>query len=240
MGSHDDTQDMGAMERMGSLMTTKASAIKHKLANSKDDFGSDYTIDPSDTSGIIKDWPAAPRKVAEKLIDNYGEPNEATPTKMFWYNQGNFTRIVLTKDEIVHNFPTAHTDFLSQYIKYKVPAEKASELAAFDGSVLIDRTAGEVGARCDHEAYNILTLNLVHEIVQGIKTVEQARKLYAETAAAFTMGRPAPYAEKLLFELPAEDTTDPDEGEIGGAMANQSGEKIKDAVSDPDERQPSA
>ncbi len=240
MGSHDDTQDMGAMERMGSLMTSKASAIKHKLSNAKDDYGSDYSVDPSEVVELIKDWPAAPKKVAEKLIDNYGEPNEATPTKMFWYNTGSFTRIILTKDEIIHNFPTPHTDFLTEYIKYKVPADKAAELVEFDGSVFIDRTAGEVGARCDHEAYNILTLNLVHEIVQGEKTVEEARKLYAETAAAFTMGRPAPYAEKLLFELPTEDTTDPDTRVIGGAMANQTGEKMKDAVSDPDERQPSA
>lgn len=39
-----------------------------------------------------------------------------------------------------------------------------SELVRFDGSVIIDRTAGEVAARCDMEAMNILTLNLVHDI----------------------------------------------------------------------------
>jgi hypothetical protein len=61
--------------------------------------------------------------------------------------------------------------------------------------------------------------------------VEDARRFYAETAAAFVMGRPAPYAEGLLFE-PAEAGTaaDPDESVIGGAMAHQLGEKIKDAL----------
>jgi hypothetical protein len=67
---------------------------------------------------------------------------------------------VLTADEIVHNFPTAHTDYLTQYVGYRVPREKVSDLVAFDGSLLVDRTAGEIGARCDHEAYNTLTLNL--------------------------------------------------------------------------------
>ncbi len=136
----------------------------------------------------------------------------------------------LTADEVVHNFPTTHTDYLTQYVDYPVPVEKASELIAFDGSVLIDRTSGELGARCDHEAYNTLTLNLAVEIINGTRTVDDARRFYAETAAAFVMGRPAPYAEGLLFEPASEGAADPDESVIAGAMASQVGEKIKDAL----------
>ncbi len=81
--------------------------------------------------------------------------------------------MVLTADEVVHNFPTPHTDFLTQYVDYPVPAAKASDLLAFDGSVILDRTAGQVGARCDHEAYNTLTLNLAGEIIEGRRTVAE-------------------------------------------------------------------
>jgi hypothetical protein len=45
------------------------------------------------------------------------------------------------------HFPTAHTDFLTQYIDYRVPVDRFDDLAAFDGSCLADRTAGEAAAR---------------------------------------------------------------------------------------------
>ncbi len=92
----------------------------------------------------------------------------------------------------------------------------------------MDRTAGQIGARCDHEAYNTLTLNLAVEILQGRRSVEDARRFFGETAAAFAMGRPAPYAEGLLFDPPNEDTADPDEAIIKSAMAHQTVEKAKD------------
>jgi hypothetical protein len=37
----------------------------------------------------------------------------------------------------------------------------------FDGSILVDRTRGEVAARCDSEAANVLGLNMVQELVMG-------------------------------------------------------------------------
>jgi hypothetical protein len=39
-------------------------------------------------------------------------------------------------------------------IDYPVPVDKADELTRYDGSCLVDRTAGEVAARCDSEAAN--------------------------------------------------------------------------------------
>ncbi|WP_157937179.1 hypothetical protein [Geodermatophilus chilensis] len=134
----------------------------------------------------------------------------------------------LTADEVLHHFPTPHTDYFTQYVDYPVDADKASELVAFDGSVIIDRTAGQIGAR-DHEAFNTLTLNLAVEIIQGGRSVEDARGLYAETAAAYSMGRDAPYAERLLFTPPTEQTADPDEAILAESMGHQMVEKVKDA-----------
>lgn len=106
--------------------------------------------------------------------------------------------------------------------------EKVSDLVAFDGSVLVDRTTGELGVRCDHEAFTILTVNLAVEIIESRRSVADARELYAETAAVDVMGRDAPYAEKLLFTIPSEDTTDPDESNLAPQMAEQMTERIKD------------
>ena len=65
-----------------------------------------------------------------------------------------------------------------------MPPEKFSELAKFDGSLIVERTAGEVSARCDMEATNFLALNMMHEIVSGKRTDEEARKTLSENISA--------------------------------------------------------
>ncbi|MBT2530478.1 hypothetical protein J7E91_35335 [Streptomyces sp. ISL-99] len=228
MGSEDDNLSMPTHERQGSLATSQASARRLKAQDrAGSELGRRQSVPLAQAQAIVEQWPEAPKKVAEKILDHYGAPNEATPTKLLWYRTGPWSRMELTADEVAHNFPTPHTDLLLQYVDYPVPAERASDLVAFDGSVLLDRTAGQIGARCDHEAYNTLTLNLAVEIIEGRRTVEDARRLYGETAAAFVMGRSAPYAEKLLF-TPPENTTDPDESVIPQSMAHQAVEKVKD------------
>jgi hypothetical protein len=228
MGSKDDNLNVPTHERIGSLATAKASAERLKADGSAAaELGQGRSVTPESARSIIEQWPEAPKKAAEKLLDHYGPPNEATPTKLFWYRTGPWSRIELTADEVMHNFPTAHTDYLTQYVDYRVPAATASELLAFDGSVIVDRTAGQIGARCDHEAYNTLTLNLAVEIIEGRRSVEDARRMYGETAAAYAMGRDAPYAERLLF-TPGTGTADPDEAIIAPNMGHQMIEKAKD------------
>ena len=79
-----------------------------------------------------------------------------------------------------------------------------------DGSVIVERTAGEVSARCHDEQANFLALNLVHDIVTGAKSVEQARAYYAKEFLDARRKQPTPYMEQLRF-LPGTDTTDPDQ-----------------------------
>jgi hypothetical protein len=187
--------------------------------------------DAADVEKLLDDWPAAPRKIGQKLIEQYGPPDEATPMQLIWHRNGPWKRTLITRDEIPHKFPTAHTDFITQYIDYQVPPVKVSDLIAFDGSVLVDRTAGELGARCDMEAMNILTLNLANEIITGKRRADDARQHYAEQASAYVLGREAPYAERLLFDVPQGGTADLDESIIAEPMARQMAEKMKDLIS---------
>ncbi|MDP8959046.1 MAG: hypothetical protein M3N51_07570 [Actinomycetota bacterium] len=232
MGSREDNLELSTRERVASLAASQASARRLKAEGSAaSELGEQLqSVSLAEAQAIIEQWPTAPRKVAEKILDHYGPPNEATTTKMFWYRTGPWARMELSADEVAHNFPTPHTDFLTQYVDYRVPADKAAALVEFDGSVIVDRTAGQIAARCDHEPYNTLTLNLAVEIIEGRRSVEDARRFYGETAAAFVLGRPAPYAEKLQFTPPEQETADPDQSIITGPMADQIGEKIKDIV----------
>lgn len=92
---------------------------------------------------------------------------------------------------------------------------------------------GEAGARCDSEAANMITLNLMHEIVIGEKTVEEARKEYAENMVAYTIGRPAPYAERLLFQPRGGNTHDAGSANMGPALLHQIAGKLGDWIAGP-------
>ncbi len=208
---------MSTGERMVTLAGAAVDAITHQATGEHEtEDGIQSTVDPAMVESLITDWPDAPQRGARQMLEQYGPPNEATPTKLFWYRSGPWKRIIVTRDVVTHNFPAPHSDFLTQYIDYKVPIDKFAEIARFDGSCLVDRTSGEAGARCDSEAANTITLNLMHDIVTGKTTVDEARKTFGENMVAYTLGRSAPYAEGLQFAVPDGGTEDQDERVIGG------------------------
>ncbi|MBA3800512.1 MAG: hypothetical protein H0X18_15740 [Geodermatophilaceae bacterium] len=176
---------------------------------------------------ISAGWPEAARMGAAQMVAQYGQPNEGTATKLLWYRRGPWKRIQVTSDEVVHKFPTPHADFLTQYIDYEVPVDKLGELGRYDGSCLIDRTMGEAAARCDSEAANILTLNLMHEIVTGSRNVDDARDFYSETLSAYCLGEPAPYCEQFQFDVPS-GRGDSDQPVPPGPKAAQAAKKVEE------------
>lgn len=223
--------DLDTGERLATTGRAVAQGIAHELRGEHEtQKGARHTVSIAEVEKIIEDWPAPQKNIARQMIEKYGQPNEATTTKLFWYGNGPWKRTELSRDIVVHNWPTVHTDFLTQVIDYRVPPEMFHLIAMFDGSILLDRTKGEVAARCDSESANVLGMNMVHEIVTGKRTVEDARKTAVESTVAYNLGRSAPYAERLLFEVPQGGTEDLDESMISGAILRQMGGKIKDVV----------
>jgi hypothetical protein len=223
--------DLSIGERFATTGFAGAQAIAHEArGESETEEGAAYTVARAEVEKIIAAWPKAQRAVAHQMLRQYGTPNEATLTKLFWYHNGPWKRTILASDVVTHNWPAPHSDFLTQVIDYRVPLDMVSSIVQFDGSVMVDRTRGEVAARCDTEAANILALNMVHEIVTGKRTVADARKLDTETVVAYAMGRAAPYAERLLFDVPRGGTADLDKPAIVGAIADQVVGKVKDMI----------
>ena len=223
--------DLPTGERMATLAGAVGDAVGHKAQGEHETtHGERLSMSRPEVEAIIAGWPDAPQRGARQMLEQYGAPNEGTPTKLFWYRAGPWKRILVTSDVLIHNFPAPHSDFLTQWIDYQVPVGLADEITRYDGSCLIDRTAGEAAARCDSEAANMITLNLMHEIVTGKRTVDEARAVYAENMAGYTMGRPAPYAERLLFPVPQGGTEDPDEGMGVSPMVKQAAGKVKDVL----------
>ncbi|MGN6790022.1 MAG: hypothetical protein ACTHJP_10890 [Rhodanobacteraceae bacterium] len=165
---------------------------------------------PQHGSQVIKRWPDESREAAQLVLDKYGEPDEATETELKWRNRGHWKRIIASKAFYKHNFPAPHTDSVECVIDHRVPVDKFSALAEFDGSVVVERTVGEVSARCHDEEANCLALNLMHDIVSGEKTAGQARKYYAREFADARRKQPTPYMQGLRFAPCDGSTADPD------------------------------
>ena len=160
---------------------------------------------------VIKRWPKNPRESAARLIDYYGPPDETTPSMLVWRRtKDGWKRTVLSREEVPHDFPAHHTDYLEQFIDYRVPVDKFSALAEFDGSVMIERTRGEISARCGGTSMNFVAINLAHDIVTGKRSVKEARAEYTRLYQAYRSGEKPPYTQAFQFKLPSDDTKDLD------------------------------
>jgi hypothetical protein len=115
------------------------------------------------------------------MIKKYGQPQEVTPNRLIWHDNGPWKFTGLVNEEIPHSSPVAHTDMLYQTISYRVDPQDADDLLAYDGSIILERTKGELGARCDKEEANFLAINLANDVATGKRNVEDTRRFYAES-----------------------------------------------------------
>lgn len=158
----------------------------------------------------VQAWPHESREAAMGVIGQFGDADEVSATELTWLHVAQWKRVVATEWYEKHNFPVPHVDCIEAVIDYAVPPEKMSELAHFDGSIRVDRTAGEVSVRCRSIASDTLKLNLVHDIVTGKRTAQEARDYHVKEVLDATRGLPTPYREQLLVP-PQVDTKDPGE-----------------------------
>jgi len=144
------------------------------------------------------------------MTNKYGAPMHMNEHMAMWGKTGQWKRTVVYNYEVKHDFPAPHTDVMQQWIDYKTPLDKYDDLAMYDGSVVPERTNGELSARCDKEGANFLAINLAYEIATGKRSVEDARRMYGEQIMAMMAMRPAPYTERIIFMPMMGSARDPD------------------------------
>lgn len=161
-------------------------------------------------SAVVASWPMKQRETVALMTAKYGEPTVVGDGMVAWYGKGPFVTVSVAREEVQHNFPMAHVDYLTQTVKHRVPADKLDDLHEYDGSVWYHRTRGELSAQCDVEEMNWLALNLAHDVITGKRTAAEARAFYATTAMAFKQGdKSSPYVRGLIFQ-PEPNAADPD------------------------------
>ena len=160
---------------------------------------------------LTANWDESARAAAKRMFDKYGAPQEVTPNRLVWRDNRPWKSTTVINQDVPHNFPAPHNDVLIQVLALDVPIDKIAELAQFDGSITVNRTAGELAAHCDREEHNFIALNLANDVVQGNLNVSQARQRLTELAEAVKQGHQPSYASDIRFNLPVSSRTgDPD------------------------------
>lgn len=168
-------------------------------------------LDKATVEATIGNWKAKPREVAQKMIAKYGLPDEVAPQRLVWHNNGPWKFTELVNEEIPHNFPMPHHDMLYQSIDYRVDPDHADEVLRYDGSVILERTKGEIAARCDKEEANFLAINLANDVATNKRSVEDARRFYSESVASMMKtGKPNEYMQGFRFQVAGGGQGDPD------------------------------
>ena len=163
---------------------------------------SEMTVDS--VRSMVSEWPEGSSKAAMAMIEKYGMPDGVTPTLLTWSNSGPWKWTRVFRDPVQHDFPMPHPDVLEQAINYDAPVDMFDELARYDGSVIVERTKGQMSARCDKEGANFLAINLANDVVTRQRTVEEARDYYARAMKTFMeTNEMDPYMQGLAFQPPA-------------------------------------
>ncbi len=173
------------------------------------------STDMASVQRLVAGWPEASRMAAMDMMQKYGPPQEVTASMLMWRNNGPWKWTRVSRETIPHSFPMPHPDLLEQAIDYRVPLGKYDDLARYDGSVIVERTKGEISARCDKEGANFLAINLAHDVATGRRGVEQARSYYASAMKRFMSSKQMdPYMQRIQFDMPRQATGDPDRSVI--------------------------
>lgn len=195
----------------GLIALTACSSHKEKEKSSDMDETASFAM-PVTQEGLTKStegWPEASKAAISAMTAKYGLPAAVTDEMVMWTSSAPFKRTIVFREEVAHQFPIEHSDVLMQTVDYRVPLDKVSQLSKFDGSLIIDRTKGEISSRNDKEEMNILALNLADKIVRGEMTSEQARREYTKNAEAFATGSSGLLVTALTFSTRGT-TADPD------------------------------
>ena len=142
-------------------------------------------------------WPSLPRLLARQMIEKYGPPQAILADRLRWNSQRPWTRISVFD---------AEASPLEQVVAYDGPAYKLEKSVLFPYGSRAYAFNGELAARSNGEELNRLCLNLADDIARGRRTPEDARRFYLRTIDLAVSGKSSPYMERLLFEVPPEET----------------------------------
>lgn len=148
---------------------------------------------------LTKGWPDSSMTAAKEMVSKHGEPNETTSQTLIWRNVAPFKRIVVHRTVYNHRFPLLHQNALEHVVDYKAPENKVQDIWKYNGSIVLDRTKGEMSSFAENEAMNILALNLADDIMRGRTHHSTARVTFGKETLKHLNGEKTANTEVLKF-----------------------------------------
>lgn len=186
---------------------TRNDSLSNILRSGLDAFTGNQQQGQVSLEQVTANWNDTAKSAARQMFDKYGAPQEVTTNRLVWHDNRPWKRTTVTNQDVPHNFPTQHTDVLEQTLAIDVPVDRYDDLAAFDGSVTANRTAGEFTVSCDREEHNFIALNLAGDLISGRLSVPQARQRMSELVQQSDNGQRVSYAGDIRFNLPVSNRT---------------------------------
>ncbi len=161
---------------------------------------SDRVAVPIPAEKLIDGWPSRSRTAARVTMARYGMPDEVGEDAMVWRGNGPWKRTTVHRRAWLRYAFGAEPDCVENTVAYEVPARSLGDLSRFDGRISADPARAELSSRGGSEAVNYLTLNLADEIVNGKRTVAEAKAFRSRILRLADSGKSSPYLAGLLFE----------------------------------------
>ncbi|QNF28021.1 hypothetical protein [Metabacillus elymi] len=109
---------------------------------------------------ILKTWQEKLREGAFKLINKYGYPDEASASKLIWYNNGDWKRTIAHRDAITYLLSNNQSNFLEQTFEYM---HSLDEMKIDNENIYVNSTNKEITIFGEKEEVNLISLNILLE-----------------------------------------------------------------------------
>ncbi|MFA5582782.1 MAG: hypothetical protein WDA09_01095 [Bacteriovoracaceae bacterium] len=150
-------------------------------------------------SKLAAGWPQSSIVAAKELITKYGDPTEVTSDQLIWRNFAPFKEIIVHKNLYSSYFPLLHQNPVEHVIDYKASSDRVTNVWNYNGSVVLNRTQGEMSAFGPNEEMNILSMNLTHKIMSGEINEDRARVIHGQETLDFLNGEKSALTQSLTF-----------------------------------------
>jgi len=148
---------------------------------------------------LTSGWPDSSMSAAKEIISKYGDPQEATTDSLIWRNVAPFKKIIVHKEVYSHRFPLLHQNALEHVVDYKADLNRVDDVWRYNGSIVLDRTKGEMSSFANNEAMNILGLNLAHDVLSGKISADAARIIFGKETMNYLNGKKTAQISVLRF-----------------------------------------
>lgn len=140
-------------------------------------------------SSLASGWPDSSIQAAKEMLSRYGEPTETTSDSLIWRNVAPFKKILVHKEVNSSRFPLLHQNALEHVVDYRAIGTKVDDIWNYNGSIVLNRTKGEMSAYGENEAMNILSLNLAHDVITGRYSADAARIMFGKETIDYMNGK---------------------------------------------------